>query len=197
MITIGITGGMGSGKSYVSKAFSKQGIPVYDSDQKTKDLLNENEELKKEIISKYGSKCYKDGKWNRDHVVKLASTDGSVLTGIGTIIEPYLAKDFKEYKEVFSGSHTGYTIDLIAIESAILTKSKMLMSEVDKILVVDAPFETRISRIKARDPFRSDEEIKLLLSKQILPPLCQTDYSIMNDGTKNIDDLVKKIIELQ
>lgn len=195
MLTLGITGGMGSGKSFVSKSFSEQGIPVYDTDQKTKDILNSNISLRYEICKQYGNGCYKNGKWDRDYVVNLASKDETVLSGMGKIIEPYLVKDFKEYKDIYSGKDAGYTNKLIAVESAILFKSKLLMEEVDKILIVEAPIDIRLERIKKRDPFRSDGEIKFLLDKQIMPPFCQIDYIISNDGTKNINEAVKKIID--
>jgi dephospho-CoA kinase len=195
MITLGITGLMGSGKSFVSKSFAKQGIPVYDTDQKAKDLLNSSISLRYEITQKYGTGCYLNGKWNRDFVVNLASKDETVLSGMGKIIELYLAKDFKEFKDIFSGKDTGYTNKLIAVESAILFKSKLLLAEVDKILVVEAPIDVRIGRIKQRDPFRSDGEIKFLLDKQVMPPFCQIDYIIENDGSKDVDIHVKKIID--
>lgn len=177
---------MGSGKSYVSNSFFKHGIPVYDSDKETKKLLNENVSLKKEIISKFGEGCYVDGKWNRDYIVEKASNDSSILTSMGKMIDPYLVEDFKKFKSSCK--------NFAAIESAILIKSKGLMDEIDKLLVVTAPLEIRMERIKKRDPFRSDREIKMLLDKQPSVQLCQTDFMIDNDGNKNVDDAVVSII---
>lgn len=198
MTTLGITGGMGSGKSHVCKAFMEQGIPVYDTDKKTKDLLNNNESLRKEIIKKFGEKCFSNDKWNRDYIVDLASKDNSVIDDIGIIIEPYLMQDIREFKNVFFGANTGYFSEIVVIESAILFKSRGMLKEVDKILIVTAPLEVRMERIKKRDPFRSDEEIKLLLSKQNYPALLckQPDFTFENVGTyEEVMLAVKNIIE--
>lgn len=181
---------MGSGKSHISKAFAKNGIPVYDCDSQTKDLLNRNERLKSNMISAFGEGCYVNGKYSRDYIVELASKNPNVVDDTGKIIGPYLIEDFKTFKEINESFHTPF----IAIESAILTKSKKLMNEINKLLVVTAPFEIRMDRIKKRDPFRTDDEIKLLLSKQPEIKLCEIDFLIDNDGTKNVDDAVVTII---
>src|ERR1035437_9066839 len=98
MITLGITGLMAAGKSHVCKAFEAQGIPIYDTDKKVKDLLNKNGSLKKEMIKKFGKKCYQintsfknvrnrvQSTWNRDYVVKIASNDSTVIDAMGVII---------------------------------------------------------------------------------------------------------------
>lgn len=191
MTTIGITGGMGSGKSHVSKSFESNGIPAYDCDSKVKSILNDDTNLKVEICNKFGNECYisdkKFMKWNREYIVKIAAKDPSVIDEIGKIIEPYLVEDFIRFK-------AEYKSGIVAIESAILTKSKKLMDEIDKLLVVTAPFEIRMDRIKKRDPFRIEDEIKLLLSKQPEILLCEIDFLIDNDGNEDIDDAVVTII---
>jgi dephospho-CoA kinase len=197
MITLGITGGMGSGKSHICKIFAENGIPVYDTDRKVKDLLNNNAYLKLQMWQKYGENCYKKGIWNREYIVQLSKKNPEIIDVIGKIIEPYLAQDIKDFKKIHSGELTGYSGKLIVIESAILIKSKMLMEEIDKILVVTAPFDLRIKRIKERDPFRTDEEINYLLNNQkdAVPLLCKTDYIIDTEKTEAVEESVKKIID--
>ena len=194
---LGITGGMGAGKSHVCKMFAKNGIPVYDCDSRVKDILNDNDFLASAIIEKFGKDCYKNGRWNRDHVIELGKQNPNLITEMGIIIEPFLVDDFKEFKDTYqSGNSTGYVSELVAIESAILYKSKLLMEEVDNILVVSAPLPLRLERIKSRDPFRSDREIQMLLDKQNFPiPFCEIDFTIDNDGTTNIEESVKSIID--
>ena len=195
--TLGITGGMGSGKSHICSIFKKFGVPVYDSDSRVKDLLNSNDFLKYMIKKKFGKSCYKDGKWNRNHVVELASANPNIIDEMGIIIEPYLVDDFREFKGTYqSGNLTGYYSEIIVIESAILYKSKLLMDEIDNLLVVSAPLETRMDRIRKRDPFRTEPEIKMLLDRQNFQiPFCEIDFTIDNDGTKNIEEAVQTIID--
>lgn len=187
-LTLGITGGMGSGKSYVSSIFEEHSIPVYNSDNMVKHLLNTNEDLKSEVIKHFGEDCYVAGKWNRDNVVKMATENSNLIDEMGVVIEPYLSKDFLEFVE-------SQTASIVAVESAILYKSS-LWNKIDLKLTVDAPLEVRLNRIRERDPFRSENEIKMLLDKQkqYVIPFCEIDFTIDNDGIKNVREQVQVII---
>ena len=191
---------MGSGKTYVSNLLTVVfDIPVYNTDLEVKRILNENAELKSKLTEKFGVEIYlKDGTWNRPAVVRLAQKEGpEVLDRIGEIIDPYMMDDIRAFK---SGSHPRNpdAAKVVGIESAILAKSKPLMDEVTAFLLVTAPLETRIARIKKRDPYRTDDEIVLLLQNQ-KDKLPRVDYVISNGDRDEADiklaEIVEKIIE--
>lgn len=180
---------MGSGKSHACSIFAKYGIPVYDSDSRVKNLLNTNEYLKKETCHQFGDEAYTpEGKWNRDYIVKIASENPAVVDQTTEIIDPYLLTDFRAFKR----EHSEFPI--VAIESAILYKSKIIMDEVDKLVLVTAPFPIQMERIQTRDPFRTEREIKLLLSKQVMPPFCQVDFILVNDGIDDVEKQIRNIL---
>ncbi len=189
MITIGITGGMGSGKSFICRKFQEYGVPIYDCDFETKKLLNENRDLKKQLIVKFGEKCYDEyGQWNKPEIMKLIKKDVLTLTKIEKIIEPFIINSIIDFK------NRNNNCSMVIIESAILLKTNIL-KEVDEILIVQAPFETRMARIKERDPLRTDDEIKILLNNQTDLYTKQKAYSIFyNDDVNDVDVFVKEFI---
>lgn len=189
MIIIGINGGMGTGKSYVSKVlFALYDVPIYNCDLGVKYLMNTNGELRKELVDMFGPDCYLDDKtWNRKYVVEIAKKDDTVLNKMGAVIQPYLIKEIIKFKE------KSKEVPAIAIESALFNKSKELLRQVDVILNVTAPLETRIKRIKERDPFRTDSEIIMLLYNQLSTSgetqLPKPEYTITNIELENEDQL--------
>ncbi len=190
MKTIGITGAMGSGKSFICRKFQEYGVPIFDCDFETKKLLNENENLKKQLIDKFGEKCYDEyDQWNKSEIMKLIKKDVSVLTEIEKIIGPFIVNSIIDFK------NRNNNCSMVIIESAILLKTNIL-KEVDEILIIQAAFETRIARIKERDPLRTEDEIKILLNNQPNLYSFPKAYSMFyNDDTNDVDAFVKEFIE--
>jgi dephospho-CoA kinase len=190
MITLGIAGGIGVGKSYVSRfLFALHDVTVFNCDKGVKEILNQKEAiiLRSNLMELCGPECYKDDLWNPNHIAKLAEDNKGILDAISSIVKPYLItriEIFKDHnrKEEFCG-----------IESALFGKSSDLRNMVDKMILVTAPLDIRISRVKERDPYRSDNEIITLLYNQITPYISY-DYIITNGNNESIE--VEEQIEM-
>lgn len=143
MYKIGITGGIGSGKSTVCSLFSERGIAVYDSDSRAKQLMSESAELREQLIEAFGEECYADGALNRAYLAKQVFGNAEALSRLNAIVHPAVRADFRTWAEQQSGAY-------VILESAILFEAGF-ESEVDTTLAVMAPLEERIRRTMARD----------------------------------------------
>jgi len=140
---VGLTGGIGTGKSTVAKLFELLGAKVFNSDENAKGQYFVPE-IKKQVIELLGAECYLDEKTlNRKFISNKIFSDTSLLKKLNTIIHPAVLKDFK----VFAGKHTG---KLIIKESALLFELG-LDKELDKVILVTSPLELRIERVMKRD----------------------------------------------
>lgn len=138
---IGITGGIGSGKSYLSQELAKRGFAVYDCDREAKRIIAEDKAVQAAIIKLLGEEAFIDGKYNTAYVAQRVFTEPQLLKALNTIVHPAVKADI---------SRQSSDVSLLVIESAILFESG-LDELCDKIVVVTAPEETRIARTIARD----------------------------------------------
>lgn len=134
---VGLTGGIGSGKSYLAQALAQRGFAVYDCDREAKRIVAENQDVQAAIIDLLGEETFVEGKYNTAYVAKRVFADPELLKKLNAIIHPEVAKDILAKKPDF-------------VESAILFESG-LDRLCDKIVIVTAPEETRIARTIARD----------------------------------------------
>lgn len=134
---VGLTGGIGSGKSYLAQALAQRGFAVYDCDREAKRIIAESQDLQAAIIDLLGEEAFVEGKYNTAYVAKRVFADPELLKKLNAIIHPEVAKDILAKKPDF-------------VESAILFESG-LDRLCDKIVIVTAPEETRIARTIARD----------------------------------------------
>lgn len=134
---VGLTGGIGSGKSYLAQALAQRGFAVYDCDREAKRIIAESQDLQAAIIDLLGEEAFVKGKYNTAYVAKRVFADSELLKKLNAIIHPEVAKDILAKKPDF-------------VESAILFESG-LDRLCDKIVIVTAPEETRIARTIARD----------------------------------------------
>lgn len=189
MLKIGITGGIGSGKSIVSNLLTNMGYPVYNSDFEAKRLCNESEILKSELQNAFGKEIYKDGVLNKTLFASIIFEDTIKLTLANKLIHPVVRKDFLQWTE----NQKSY---LLFIESAILFNSELL-HHIDKSITITAPEELRIKRVMDRDGIEKDlvlARIKNQPSEEEL--LKKTDYIIYNDDKQAIIPQVEKILSL-
>lgn len=174
MLKIGITGGMGSGKSTVAKVFETLGIPVYYADDAAKRILNENEELKAKIINHFGQDAYNENGLNRSYLASIVFNDREKLDLLNSLTHPLTIADANEW---FEKQKSPYAIK----EAALLFESGAAEG-IDYIIGVDAPRAIRIRRIMQRDQLTASE-IEKRFSKQlqddIKMKLC--DFVIKND----------------
>ncbi len=146
MLRIGLTGGIGSGKSTVSRMFAALGIPVYDADTAAKQLMNTSSELRGRIVGLLGAQAYKGGTLDRAFVASRVFSDKALLHGLNSIVHPAVIEDFKEWARQKESEGSPYVIH----ESAILFESGMNVLT-DRVVTVSAPVEVRIKRAAARD----------------------------------------------
>ena len=177
MKTIGITGGIGSGKSYVSALLQREfGIPVYDCDKEAKRLTASNEEIRQKLIALVGPEVFDGNKLNKQLLADYLFADVENASRVNAIIHPVVLQDFKRWAE------EQHEKPIVALESAILFESG-LGEMVDKVLFVDAPEEVRLRRAMLRDT-ASEAQIRARMKMQ-RPELhrLQADFIINNNQT--------------
>ena len=144
MMKVGITGGIGSGKSTVCRLFARRGVAVYDSDSEAKRLMTESVELRQRIAGRFGAEAYAaDGGLNRSLLAARVFTDPQALADLNAMVHPAVMADFAAWAERQSG-------DYVVLESAILFEAGLEHS-VDRTVAVLAPGEQRVQRIMQRD----------------------------------------------
>lgn len=150
MLQVGITGGIGSGKSTVSKAFSHLGIPYFDADREAKRLLHTDHELKERIKQEFGADMYTpQGMLNKPKFASVIFNDTTVLNKVNQMIHPRVQESFLEWRERQSAP-------CIIMEAAILIESGF-HELVDTILLVSCPEQIRINRVSRRDGVTEDQ----------------------------------------
>lgn len=157
---IGITGGIGAGKSTVSTICKHLGFKVYNSDQRAKEIVSEDSTVKKKLISFFGNNVYKNGVLDRKFLSDKIFNDKSSLQQINSIIHPAVKKDFNCW--VTNNSNE----KILFKESALLFESGAY-KELDKIILIVSDKNLRVSRVLNRDQKRSKKEIESIIDKQI------------------------------
>lgn len=149
MITIGLTGGIGSGKTTIAQWFQEKGIPVYNSDFEAKKLMNENEDLIQQLIELFGDETYKNGEYNRSYVASKVFNDKELLNQLNSIVHPAVFKHFDEWMDNQNSS-------FVVKEAAILFESGSY-KDCDYIISVIADEKIRIDRVAKRDQLNEDQ----------------------------------------
>ncbi len=175
-LLIGITGGIGVGKSLVAHIFEVLGTPIYNADNQAKFLLNNDLTLKQNIINAFGEESYQDEQLNRDHIAKIVFNNQEKLNLLNSIVHPCVDQDFQQWCNKYQ--NTPYLLK----EAALLYETGGYQ-KLDYMIVVDAPLELRIQRIRQRDPFRSEEEVKNIIQKQMPneDKVSKADFVLLND----------------
>ena len=173
-IIIGLTGGIGSGKSTVAKIFAQLGIPVLDADATAKHLMNNDESIKAALIKTFGEDVYMDHQLNRQFLAKLVFEDAFKLNQLNAIVHPVAIQYAKEWTLKQSAPYV--------IKEAALFFESGSSEGVDKMIGVTAPKHIRIQRVMQRDAISRDEVIKRMdhqLDDNLKMKLC--DWVIQND----------------
>lgn len=181
---IGITGGIGSGKTTAAIFFEEFGIPVYNSDKRAKIIQNENIDVKNKIIELLGENSYNKNGLNKAYVSKEVFNDKSKLIELNRIVHPAVFNDFEEWKNK-------QTSKIIMKEAAILIESGSYKT-CDVVISVIADLEKRMGRTVDRDSL-SEEEVLKRINNQISDDerIAKSDYIIYNNG--NLQDLKKEV----
>lgn len=158
-ITLGITGGIGSGKSVVCRLLQLMGVPVYSSDDETKRLMVRDEVIRAGLISLLGPEAYQGEALNKPLIAKYLFASADHAATINALIHPRVKQDFRRWV----ADHAGHPV--VAIESAILVEAGFT-DVVDSVVLVTAPLETRIRRAMQRDA-ASRQQIEQRVERQM------------------------------
>lgn len=188
ILKVGITGGIGSGKSTVANVFQVLGIPIYYADDAAKKIMNEDESIRIQLQQQFGKETYVDGKLNRKYLSGLVFNNEAKLAQLNAIVHPATIKDAEQWMQQQT---TPY-----AIKEAALIFESGAQAQLDCVIGVFAPALLRIQRVIKRDSI-TREEVEARMEKQldesIKMGLC--DYMITNDEQELVIPQVVKIHE--
>lgn len=176
MKIVGVTGGIGSGKSIVCRIFEQLGIPVYEADSAAKQLYDKYPELKESIKELVSAEAIdKNGQINRKKLAEIVFNDDEKLSVLNKLVHPLVKWDFKNWAD----THKGYPY--LIKEAAILFESGS-NENCDKIISVLSPMDLRVERIRTRDK-KTKAEIEKIISKQLSDEelIKRSDFIIYND----------------
>ena len=196
---IGITGGIGSGKSTIAKQLRQMGYEVYDTDSQAKRLIVEDAHIREQITELFGPEAYQDGIYQTAFVAQKVFADKTLLARLNAIVHPAVRQDIlKKFRSsegsdaaelLFRGSEV-----LFFIECAILYTAH-LDELCDKVVVVTAPEEVRLARTIARDHSDIDKVRARMRAQNVEADLRRADIIINNDGTTPIPILCEQILK--
>jgi dephospho-CoA kinase len=189
MIRIGVTGGIGSGKSLVCRVFSLLGVPVYTADEAAKNLMEHDPQITKDLTGVFGSSIYEGEKLNRSKLAGLIFENPELLSEVNRIVHPRVAHDFNEWCTSFTSA------PFVIQESALLFESNTF-KHFDYIVLVTAPEEIRIKRVLGR-PEMTREKILRIMRNQLPEEekIVRSHFIINNDETTLILPLLLSIYE--
>ena len=187
MIRVGITGGIGSGKSTVCRLFAAKGIPVYDSDSEAKRLMAA--ELRGAIEARFGRDIYREGELDRGRLATIVFADSQALADLNAIVHPAVMRDFAAWAE-------RQTADYVVLESAILYEAG-LENAVDRVVAVLAPVELRVERACRRDGADPEAVRRRIAAQLDDDTLCRrADFTLVNileaDLVPAVDELDRR-----
>ncbi|MBK6266540.1 dephospho-CoA kinase [Marivirga sp. S37H4] len=189
MKKIGITGGIGAGKSLICKIFELLGIPNYPADARAKWLQENDPKLVSQIKQHFGAESYSpEGTLNRSYISKIVFGNDEKLRILNKLVHPAVANDF--YNWCIQHSDKPYMLK----EAALLFETGSY-KQLDATINVHASQEIRLDRTLARDPQRKEEEVLSIMKKQMSDEerLRMADYVIFNDDSQSV---IKQVVEL-
>jgi dephospho-CoA kinase len=186
VLKVGLTGGIGSGKSTVAKIFEVLGIPVYYADTEAKRIMNQDPQLKADIIKHFGQDAYIENELNRPYLSSIVFNNKEKLSLLNSLVHPATIRDSKEW---INQQTTTY-----AIKEAALIFESGTQEFLDYVIGVSAPEHLRIHRAMKRDQLTRDQVLKRM-SKQIeeVIKMHLCDFIIYNDEVKPV---IPQVLEL-
>lgn len=188
-LQIGITGGIGSGKSLVCRIFQQLGAAVYDADSHAKGLMTTDGILVSQIKKEFGDLAYHpDGSLNRSYLGQYVFLDEDKLQKLNSLVHPRVAADYQHWLTRYSG------LPYVLKEAALLYESGSYRT-LDKVVVVSAPLEIRQKRVLQRDAHRTVDQFHGIVEKQMSEEekLKRADYIIINDDKTLVIPQVLKL----
>lgn len=186
MFKVGITGGIGSGKSTVCRLFAARGVAVYDCDAAAKRLMAEDEALKGAIVARFGEACYCDGVLNRSYLAEQIFGSDEAREALNGLVHPAVIADFERWAEEQAGEY-------VVLESAILFEAG-LEKHLDCVVAILAPKPLRLERAMKRDDAQR-EQIEARMATQLDDDtLCaKADVSLVNIFEEELEQQVQEL----
>ncbi|MFK7782723.1 dephospho-CoA kinase [Psychroserpens sp.] len=186
MIIVGLTGGIGSGKTTVAKLFGNYSIPVYIADAEAKRLMNSSEQIKQELIELFGNNAYLNDELNKPFIADKIFNDKAYLDNMNAIIHPKVKIHFEQW---IKEQNSPYVIKEVAIIFEHQQQSKY-----DLIITVIADKEKRLERVLSRDK-TTPEKVFAIMSNQIddIEKAQLSDFVILNNDMGTLENQIHKI----
>ncbi|MFI3331720.1 MAG: dephospho-CoA kinase [Rikenellaceae bacterium] len=183
MYKVGMTGGIGSGKSTLCERFSSLGVSVYLSDERAKALMNTNDKLIMEIKNIFGDEAYTLGELNRALIAELVFKDKKKLAELNAVVHPAVLEDFNAWAEAQTSRY-------VILESAILVESGFY-AHMDACVGVISDKELRIERVISRDNCTREQVLSRLAAQMPEEEMIKfCDYTISNNLGDELDEQV-------
>jgi dephospho-CoA kinase len=183
---LGLTGGIGSGKTTVAALFHELGVPVYNADVEAKTLMNESPKIRSKLIELFGANAYSDGLLNRSYIAQLVFKDKEKLNALNRIIHPEVAAHYTAW---LSTQTHPYVLKEVAILFELSAEDQF-----DFILTVTAPKQIRLERVMQRDDKSADEVLSIMNNQWDEDKKIQkSDFVIHNIDVQQTEFEVEKI----
>ncbi|MGI4735095.1 MAG: dephospho-CoA kinase [Janthinobacterium lividum] len=182
MLRIGITGGIGSGKSMVARLFSALGVAVYDSDSRAKWIMANDLLLREQLLAAFGPETYTAaGQLNRTYLAQRVFQDAAQVALLNSLVHPRVGADFEAW--IAAEAAAGQTY---ALKEAALLYESGAYRQLDRIITVYAPPDVRHTRVLRRDAHRSAADVQAIMSQQLSEEekLQRADYVVYNDDSQ-------------
>lgn len=186
MFKVGITGGIGSGKSTVCRLFAARGVAVYDTDAAAKRLMAEDEVLKEQIVARFGAASYQEGVLNRAYLAEQIFGNDEAREALNGLVHPAVIADFERWAEEQEG-------DYVVLESAILYEAG-LDKHLDRVVAVLAPKSLRLERAMLRDG-ANREQIESRMAAQLDDDTLRdkADVALVNIFEEELEQMVQEL----
>jgi dephospho-CoA kinase len=176
MVTVGITGGMGSGKSLICEVLQTLGIPVFFADDEVKKIYNEDADLRQSLINRYGERVYKDNVLQTKALAQIVFNNSEALAQLNALVYPALQQRFEQWQTQQQAAYA-------AMEAALLCESGMY-AQMNVVVNVVAPENVRIARVLQRNKGMTEQEVRRRMSYQWNDEQRSkfARFTIVNDG---------------
>ncbi|GAA4038822.1 dephospho-CoA kinase [Hymenobacter glaciei] len=191
MLRIGITGGIGSGKSIASRLFHALGVPVYDADTRARWVMENDVALRTELLTAFGPDTYDaTGQLNRPALAGMVFNNPARLAQLNSLVHPHVGTDFERWANTQQQAGHPYVLK----EAALLFEAGSY-KQLDRIITVFAPLAVRTARVLRRDPQRSATDVAAIMAKQLSEEekMQRADYVLVND---NAQPLLPQVLAL-
>ena len=189
MLKVGLTGGIGSGKTTVAQYFNELGIPIYYADIEAKKLMNSSKIIHRKLTQRFGEEVYKNNQLNKPFLANLIFTNKEHLAYVNSVVHPKVNQHFKRW---IKKQHTAYVIQ----ENALLFENNSYLF-FDKVITVTAPKEVKINRVIDRD-YTTKKQVLERMNNQLLDKekIAKSDFVITNIDLIETKKQVLKIHQL-